>query len=761
MKKLAVFVLLIACVRAAAQNDYQPIKQSDIVAQCMVWESRYGTEDVLPVELFTDLQRYVVEGKYVEALSDYRQNELICTVEELAEACPDYETLVEEYFADQWGENLLQTEKIYHLQKADGEDCFLLFYVNFAGSDDKGYLSTMTLKKDGQEWRLTGNTSKAGGVRDYEIFAREEAGEKFFYLLKLYDSSSWLELSRLSESFHVPLGGWDIGLIETGVKPEILFQEANSALVAQVKEYVEENACFLAWMQENHKPIWGDEGKEEHYVMREAVSPDADGTEQIWVIDFEKTNSKETVIFQMTEGEDGLHLLEARDGDLDGRLVFSCKLNLIKEAGVRGITPAYWETFDCSGLTAGKQKNLPWSEMWEQVLQEQQNRSITPWQGEKEFSDAVFHLLREEAWTGLCGEPNMLLESYRVDLTEDTESFMQMVQETMGNRTFVHREDEECKWAYRWGGEDGSDNFLSCINYGFAKDSIQWWKVTDGSLEEYAYVMESYDSPQIISCEGQVYCITEAVPAYWGGEVSTSIIKIDNGETWRTAHFSISTSEYYLRGSGSGSGLTREEEQDFTCIPLYEAGGLPLVVKDYVQERYEEAARACMNWKIYVSDMEEGQGLTAEANRMLNSLSDGSRDLYANRYYFAADIDNDGIVEYGAAEDGGGLAVTFYEAEKGAFYCIPFEEMFPRQDDFADLPEEALILRQLWCEKLGDTTYLFTVEGVSYSPDFLLRIRVLKDNYVEEKAVYLLKVSMAEDYRERDLEITPSAEGVG
>lgn len=87
--------------------------------------------------------------------------------------------------------------------------------------------------------------------------------------------------------------------------------------------------------------------------------------------------------------------------------------------------------------------------------------------------------------------------------------------------------------------------------------------------------------------------------------------------------------------------------------------------------------------------------------------------------------------------------------------------MFPRQDDFADLPEEALILRQLWCEKLGDTTYLFTVEGVPYSPDFLLRIRVLKDNYIEEKAVYLLKVSMVEDYRERVLEITPSAEGVG
>lgn len=131
------------------------------------------------MELFSDLQRYVAEGKCAEALSDYRQEELICTAEELAKACPDYETLLEEYFADKRGENILQTDKIYRLEEADGKSCFLLFYLQYAETDDTGFLSTVTLLRDGEEWRLTGNAGGVSGVRDYEIFAREEAGKRF------------------------------------------------------------------------------------------------------------------------------------------------------------------------------------------------------------------------------------------------------------------------------------------------------------------------------------------------------------------------------------------------------------------------------------------------------------------------------------------------------------------------------------------------------------------------------------------------------
>lgn len=742
------FALLIVCVRAAAQNDDQQIKQADIAAQCSAYESRYGTEGELPVELFTDLQRYVAEGKYAEALSDYRQDELICTVEELAAACPDYEALVNEYLADQYEENILQTEKIYRLQKAEGKDCFLLFYLHRTGTDDKGCLSTMTLKKDGGEWRLTGNAGGAGGIRDYEIFSREEAGEKIFYFLKIFESSAWLELSRLSESFYVPMGGWDIGLIKTGVKPEILSQEVNSALVAQVKEYVEENACFLAWMQENHKPIWGDEGEEEHFAIREAAALEADGTKQIWAIDFGEENQRETLTFLITEEEEGVLFLEARAGGIDGRLVFACTLKFIQEAGVRGITPAYWEALDCNGLTVRKTEKLAWNEMWERVLQEQRQRRVVPWQGAKEFSDTVYKLMREEAWTGLRGEPNGLLDRYRIDLTEDTKSFMRLVSESGKENVFgYYREEGECKWAYRWSGEDGSDNFLSCINYCYAKDSIQWWKVTEGRLEEYAYITESYEPSQVISCGGQAYWITEAVPCYRGGDVNAAVMEIGDGGNWRTACFFISADFELV------------EEGDFTCIPLYEEADLSAEIKDYVQGRCEQMVSACRSGKL-LSNAEEGQELTAEVYRMLNSLSDGSMGLYTD-YYFAADVDNDGTMEYGAAEDRRGLDVTFYELETGEFHVIPFAEMLFEQDHAADLPVEVSVLRQLWCEKLGDTTYLFTVEEVAYSPDLLLRIRVLKEDRIEEKAVYLLQVNMAEDYREWDLEITPSAEGVG
>ena len=99
------------------QSDTQ-IQLADITAQCEVWESRYGEENALPVDIFKDLQRYVAEGECAEALSAYRQEELIYTVEELREICPNFETLVEEYFKTQYGENLLETNKIYRLDAA-------------------------------------------------------------------------------------------------------------------------------------------------------------------------------------------------------------------------------------------------------------------------------------------------------------------------------------------------------------------------------------------------------------------------------------------------------------------------------------------------------------------------------------------------------------------------------------------------------------------------------------------------------------------
>lgn len=734
-----------ADAREPAQKD-EPIPQADVAAQCRAWESRYGTEAALPVELFADLQRYVAEGKCASAPSDYRQEELLCTAEELAKACPDHEALLKEYFAGARGENVLQADKVYRLEEADGSVCFLLFYLHRAEPGDAGFLSTMTLKREGEEWRLTGSAAEMGGVRDYEVFAREEGGKRVYYFLNTYDSSTWMELSRLSESRHVPLDGWKIGLIQTGVRPEVTFQAAESALAVRAREYVEENACFLAWMQQNGKPIWGDEGKGTRDAMREAAL-ETDGTGQVWVIDFEEAGQIGTVTFRMNGTEDGSLLLEARAGGADGTLLLSAELTFMCEAGVSGVTPAYWEALGFNGRMARKTEKPAWDEVWERTLRERQQRSIVPWQGEKGFPDAVFDLLREEARTGLRGESNALLERCRMDLTADTERFLQLVPDQgKGNVFGSSGREGECKWAYRWFGEDGSENFLSCINYRYAKDSIQWWKVTEGGLEEHAYVTESYEPSQVIRCDGQVYWINEAVPDGRGGSVWADAMEVGNGEKWRTACFSISANPV--------------EEGDFACIPLYEAEGLSPAVRDYVQGRWGEVVSACRSVNL-ISGTGEGQEPTAGAERMLDSLSDGSRGRSANHHYFTADVDNDGRMEYGAAQYSGGLDVTFYELEEGAFRVIPFQEVLPEREDADGLPAEALTLRQLWCEKLGDVTYLFTVEEVADSPDFLLRIRVFGDDRVEGKAAYLLRGNMAEDYREGDLEITPSAEGVG
>lgn len=747
----------------SAQDDVQ-IPLADIAVQCQIWERRYGKENTLPVEIFQDLQRYVARGECAEALSTYRQEELLCTVEEIKEVCPEFETLVDQYLKREFWETRLEANKIYRLESADDKPCFLLFYQCI--DRDCIFLSTMLLKEGEEGWQITGNSGGGwGDVDDYEVFAVEQAGREVYYFLKAYNlerTSAMLNLARLSETFSVPLGGWSVRFIKTGVRPEFLFLETESELTSQVKEYVEDNFWFLAWMQQNGKPIWGDEDVQTHEEMREYfggadVGPDQKwlidiwnetvGPAQKWLIDFDGN----AVAFQMAQSKDDSLLLEAydREGNGEGTLLLSCRICFIQEAGVDKCTPAYSEAFDFNGLTfRNTEDNWIRDEVQERVWEEQQQRNIVPWQEESPFSEELYRLLREEAWTSLFGEENSLLESYKPDLTEDMEIFMQRAAETDWSKSVGKPSgDGECKWAYRWLEEDGSENFLSCIKYGnYTKDSIQWWKTGEGGLEEYDYIMEYEHPSQMICCGGRFYCMSEDFPEYRGGDVYVSIMEIGDSENWRTSAFSIQTRSY--------------DDQDIACIPLYEEEGLSSEVKDYVQEWYEEIGKACE--KISLFSGTEEKELTAEENRMLNSLSNGSMNLYANHRYFTCDIDNDGMVEYGQADWHGYLDATFYEQEKGEFRVISLEEVIPNLNGAAGSLAETAFLQQLWCEKFGNTTYLFTVEELAYSPDHILRIRVLREDYVEDKAVYLLKADMEESCWDWGiLEITPSAEGVG
>lgn len=754
-------------VYALMQKNTQ-IRLADITVQCQAWERRFGKENTLPVELFKDLQPYVAEGNCEGALLAYRQEELIVTVEKMKEICPDFESLIADYFeSEQYMECFLEKNKIYQLQSSDGSLCFLLFYRgSYVFTDEEvSYLHTVILEESGEGWRIRGNSSSsAGGVDDYEVFSMEEAGKTVYYILELYglgEPFEQVELIRLTETFYVPMRGWTIWPLVTEVKFDILFQAPDNELTTQIKAYVNENMWFLAWMQQSNRPVWGDEAAQIHYAdytirkFQDAITVDADvgadtksdiRKEQTWMIDFDRSS----VFFQMTEEEDGTILLEAYawEGKDDSVLLFSGQIFFIKEVGVYGCTPAYWEAFDFNGLAVrNTEDNWMQDEVQEKVLREQQQRNITSWQRTQVFSEELLKLLQEEVRTGFYGEENVLLESYKLDLSEDMEIFMEKIEETdweEGSRSYSYARNGECKWVYRWLAEDGSENFLSCINYNYAKDSIQWWRLAEGGLEEYAYVMETEYPSQIICCEGQVYCITKAVPYYRGGEVYTFVMEIGDSLNWRTSWFNISDKD--------------AEHQDFTLIPLYEAKALSREVEDYVQGRYEEIGKACMEVNLFCG-MKEEKAFTTEENRILNSLSGGTRGRYVNEHYFTADVDNDGIVEYGYAIEHGGLDVTFYEKEKGEFRVIPFADLLPDSADKTESLAKLSVLRQLWCEKLGDKTYLFTVEEMAYSPDYILRVRVLEEDSAKDIGIYLLKTEMEEDcYGWKRLEITPTAE---
>ncbi len=117
---------------------------------------------------------------------------------------------------------------------------------------------------------------------------------------------------------------------------------------------------------------------------------------------------------------------------------------------------------------------------------------------------------------------------------------------------------------------------------------------------------------------------------------------------------------------------------------------------------------------------------------------------YAQTYYFTADIDNDGIMEYAKADWWHGWVVTFYEQENGDFSVIPFESVVNTPVREQETLAVVSGLSQVWCKELGGVTYLFTAENLWDSPDLVLRVRMLKEDALADKAVYLLKANMAE-----------------
>ena len=102
--------------------------KADIIADCAVWEERHGREETLPAGLLAELLDYAAGEQYMDALAAYRDESLLCTVEELRAACPSYRTIIEQTVAHEQGKKeRLDEERIYRLER-NGKNCFLLFW---------------------------------------------------------------------------------------------------------------------------------------------------------------------------------------------------------------------------------------------------------------------------------------------------------------------------------------------------------------------------------------------------------------------------------------------------------------------------------------------------------------------------------------------------------------------------------------------------------------------------------------------------------
>lgn len=741
--------------------------KADIIADCAVWEKRHGREETLPAGLLAELLDYAAREQYMDALAAYRDESLLCTVEELRAACPSYRTIIEQTVAHEQGKKeRLDEERIYRLER-NGKNCFLLFWDIYDA--ETVWMKPLLLEEGDNGWMMEGASGLYGIKGEFELFSRVEDGQKQYYVLCAY--TNMLTICRLT---NLPDGvfvdGETVKIIQTDVVSETLYRKRWSSLASQVEDYVQENLELFAWRYREGADIWGDEemtqlpeeefradsyggyvyadydndGKRElFYRDAERIGQvaeddgayqafpaelDCTGMKRIWFAEFDG----KVVTFQLLEQEPSGLVIQAliyEEGTTTQ--LYSGQVDFVRKAGVVDYTPAYWEAFDFNGVTVRKTQDI-WlqPQIQERVQKEQEDRTIVPCRKEDvPFPEGLLMLLREQAQAGLYGRKSVYPQSCRVDLLKDTDLFLQQ----MGKRL---REDKyywECKWAYHWTAEDGSENFISCVNYSLAKDSIEWWKLAEGEVQEHAYIMETATDSQLIDYEGQLYCVTDFGRSYGargGSSVEMQVIEMNRLEDWRATWFTISSAA--------------SELQDFTCIPLYEEEGLCREIRDYIEECYEAVGESCVNGSVELFSASGETACTKAQERILRNLSDGSVTKYAQTYYFTADIDNDGIMEYAKADWWHGWVVTFYEQENGDFSVIPFESVVNTPVREQETLAVVSGLSQVWCKELGGVTYLFTAENLWDSPDLVLRVRMLKEDALADKAVYLLKANMAE-----------------
>lgn len=385
--------------------------------------------------------------------------------------------------------------------------------------------------------------------------------------------------------------------------------------------------------------------------------------------------------------------------------------------------------------------NIWWTENLEEQSEESKGVfSVTYTQKEMPLSEGLLALIRQEYARILSGETESCLEPYTIETEEDRKAFLQYSnwqREPSWRWEYEYGSyaEELCDWAYRWVSSDGTVNYLASIDGGgtLGAAALEWYRDV-GEGMEYQRVLCSYfrgDDSRIITYEDKVYCVSTAYDFETKALTGMDILVLGEAGEWESYSISLSVNA-----------------EESSAALLY-CGEMPKAAAAYVEEVYKEVLAACAERRIFIGRGESSR-IPQDAARLLKNLGEHF-DYYADSGdvspYRAADVDNDGEEEYlrtyyyypSSYHQDLYLVCSMYGWQNGEFGEILFDQIME------DLSPYRSLLWQLWFEEFDGKTYLFTVEGLPNTQNYLLRVRLIEDGVIEEVGAYMLQAMLMEE----------------
>lgn len=668
-----------------------------------------------------------------------------------------------------------------------------------------GYLAGSVSIGAGSE--MGGRTSvifawEEDGQKEYYLLEKLTEGELFVKRLTL--RGDWEEALLDGHSYRVFDGDEKyIRQETTRAVPGFYYLNRKSSLLPAVKEYVEENmACFadklygwdgIVWRD---LIIWGDEEsavltEEEEQQIEEALGKriysgslrivcadyDNDGdaelffreekegirllcwedgvctaepvalyggeaAAQIWFVEF----AGKTVTFEMVlpYGEAypvlSAYLIEGEQKTL----LLTCQLvygDTVETGGYRSRREsfAYQDIYGfCPVVSLAKEyQAAPWESLSPEMAEVCGEIRVTPAWDEQPFSDSFLSFIRRCYGEVLAGRGRFgqWLEPYEIDRKEDRERFLLLAGIEEEWLASLHG------WAYRFISPDGSEHFLVDMDCGgtLGACTLEWYSVEGEEIQYVDALTDHYrgDYSGIVLFEGQIYCIITDYDFGTKNLCGVHILPLNDRGEWE---------HYYLS-------LTPDVE-NYQPVCLY--GGQKAALSDYVESVYKEALTAGMEQKIFAG-IGENAAITAGLRRSIKN-----KNIFAFRnHYRVIDADNDGewevihteyfwpssyhqtfMVEYG-----------MYGYRDGAFVEFDMQDILNGYGTHSRTAERGAYSvscypLQIWFEEIGGVTYLFTLDLLSPTNDYLLRACVIREGTAEDVGVWLLHAAMLENIEE-------------